>query len=45
MDCSLLVAKGNFYQGLMVTRNYTKPLLGIKAIIKNDNNNFQKSKT
>jgi hypothetical protein len=42
---SLHLAKGNFYQGPVVTRNCTKPLLGIEAILRSDNHDFQKSKT
>jgi len=45
MDYSLHLAEGNFYQGLVVNRIYTKPLLGIKAILRNDNHDFQKPKT
>jgi hypothetical protein len=45
MDCSLHGIKSKLYQGVMVTKNYTKPLLGIKEILRRDNHDFQKSKT
>jgi hypothetical protein len=44
MDYSLHGAKGNFSEGPMVRRNYTKPLLGITTILRSDNHDFQKSK-
>jgi len=45
MECSLHEAKGNLYQGSVVTTNYTKPLLDIRAILTSDNHDFQKWKT
>jgi hypothetical protein len=45
MDYSLHISKDNFYKRPMVTTNYTKPLFGVRAILRSDNHDYQKSKT